>query len=169
VPALDHLGVARDDLDPGGLRGGGDRRDLGAQVLGRQSLLEHQRERQRQRPRAGDREVVDRAVDRELADRAAREADRPDHEGVGGHGQRRPVDRDRARVPHRGEGLRAEGGDEQPLDHRLRRLAAGAVGHRHLRVAELPPLGPRGLDDPENPGLALRDAHTSVRSRAKRP
>ena len=89
VAALDDLGVAGDDLDAGRLRGRGDRLDLGAQLVGRQALLEHQREAQRQRPRAGHGEVVDRAVDGELADRAAGEADRLDHEAVGGERQRR--------------------------------------------------------------------------------
>ncbi len=65
--------------------GGCDRLDLGAQVVGREALLEHERERQRERARAGHREVVDGAVDGELADRAAGEADRLDDEAVGGH------------------------------------------------------------------------------------
>ena len=43
----------------------------------------------------------------------------------------------RAGVGQRVERRRAEGRHEQALDQRLRRLAAGAVGHRDLRVAEL--------------------------------
>jgi hydrogenase expression/formation protein HypD len=64
-------------------------------------------------------------------------------------------------------------GDEQPLDEPLRGLAACPVGHRHVRVAELRPLAAGGLDDPEHRALAVGDgaarAHTSSRSRAKRP
>ena len=64
-------------------------------------------------------------------------------------------------------------GHEQPLDQRLRRLAAGAVGHRDALVAELRALGAGGLDDPEDPLLAVATsdggAHTTSRSRAKRP
>ena len=97
---------------------------------------------QRERPRAGDGEVVDRAVDRELADRAAREAQRLDDVGVGGERQRDAVDaRARRRRPARPERLAAEGRHEQPFDQRLGGLAARAVGHRDLRVAELRPLG----------------------------
>ena len=102
LPALDDLRVARDDLDSGGARRRGDRLDLGAQVVGREALLEHERERQRERARAGHREVVDRAVDGELADRAAGEADRLDDEAVGRHARgRRSRRRRRARAARR--------------------------------------------------------------------
>ena len=74
-------------------RSGGDRLDLGPQLLGWQALLEHQREAERLRPRAGHRQVVDGAVDRELADRSAGEAHRPHDEAVGGHRQAEAVDR----------------------------------------------------------------------------
>ena len=102
LAALDDLRVAGDDRHAGGARRRGDRLDLGAQHLGLQALLEDQRQRQRERPRAGHREVVDGAVDRELADRAAGEADRLDDEAVGRHRQRRrrrrrPCPRRRAR------------------------------------------------------------------------
>ena len=68
------------------------RLDHAAQVGERQALLEDEGERQRERPRAADREVVDRAVDRELADVAAGEEDRRDDVGVGGEGDARAVD-----------------------------------------------------------------------------
>ena len=100
MAALDDLGVAGDDLDAGRLGGRGDRLDLGPQLLGVEALLEDQRQRQRERPRAGHREVVDGAVDRELADRAAGEADRLDDEAVGRHRQPSAVDLDRAGVAH---------------------------------------------------------------------
>jgi hypothetical protein len=67
VAALDHLRVPGDDLHLSGARGGGDRVDLRAQVAGREALLEDEREREGGRARAGDREVVDRAVDGEVA------------------------------------------------------------------------------------------------------
>ena len=90
LATLDDLGVARDDLDARRRRGGGDRLDLGAQVVRREPLFEHQRERQRERAGAGHRQVVDGAVDGELADRPAGEADRLDDEAVRRHGE--PVD-----------------------------------------------------------------------------
>ena len=64
----------------------------------------------------------------------------------------------------------AEGGREQALDQRLRRLAAGAVRHRDPLVLEPRALGARGLDDPEDPLLAVGDgaAHlTRPPSRAR--
>ena len=134
-----------------------DRLDLGAQVLGGQPLLEHQREAERERPRAGHGEVVDRAVDRELADRAAGEAQRPDDVGVGRERELDAVDDDAPGVGHLAERVARERRHEQPLDQALRRLAAGAVGHRDLRIAELRALAARGLDDPEDLLLALGD------------
>ena len=62
-----------------------------------EALLEHHREAERQRPRAGDGEVVDRAVDRQLADRAAGEADRLDDEAVGRQRDVDAADRDACR------------------------------------------------------------------------
>ena len=82
---------------PGLLGGGGDRLDLGAQVVRGQPLLEDQRQAERQRARAGHGQVVHRAVHRQVADRAAGEADRLHHEAVGGH---RHALAHRARVGH---------------------------------------------------------------------
>ena len=115
----------------------GDRLDLGPQLVRRQALLEHERERQRERPRPGDREVVHGAVHRELADRAAGEPQRLDDVGVGREREPDAVDDELAGIGHRLERLAAERRHEQPLDQRLGRLPAGAVGHRDLRVAEL--------------------------------
>ena len=61
-----------------------------------------------------------------------------------------------------------EGGREQALDQRLRRLAAGPVGHRDRGVLEARPLGAGGLDDPEDPLLTADDARHAF-SRANRP
>ena len=118
---------------PARLGGARDRLDLGAQVVRGEALLEHERQRERERPRAGDREVVHRAVDGELADRAARETDRPDDEAVG---RAAPGSLDDAGVVERSSADARSAGDEQPLDERLRRLAAGAVRHRDLLVPE---------------------------------
>src|SRR5439155_8650107 len=110
----------------------------------------------------------DRPVDRQLAERPAGEADRLDDEAVG---RQRDV-ADEARVAELLQRAVAERRDEHALDQALRRLAAGAVRHRDLRVAELRPLAPRDLDDPEDPLLTIGDrrpAHTTSRSRAKRP
>ena len=130
----------------------------------RESLLEHERERQRERPRAGDGEVVDGAVHGQLADRAAREADRLDDEAVGGQRQPRTADLDGAGVAELGERLVGERRQQQALDQRLGRLAAGAVRHRDPLVAELRLLRARRLDDPEDPLLAGRGGHTASRS-----
>ena len=157
----------------GGLGRARDRLDLGLQLVRGEALLEDQRQAQRERPRARHGEVVDRAVDRQVADRAAREADRLDDERVGGERQLDAVDLDRARVAHRARALRAERRHEQALDHALGGLAAGAVGHVDALVAELRALAARRLDDPEDLLLATRvagrGAHTTSRSRAKRP
>ena len=154
MPALDDLRVAGDDLDAGGPRRRRHRLDLGAELGGGETLLEHQRDGQRQRPGAGDGEVVDGSVHRQLPDRAAREADRPDDEAVGRQRQSGAVDLDRTGVAELGQRRRSEGGLEQSFDQRLRRLAAGAVGHRHQLVAEARALAAGGLDDALDPLLA---------------
>ena len=65
------------------------------------------------------------------------------------------TERNRARVAERRQRRRlCERRHEQPLDQRLRRLAAGAVGERDLLVAEPRPLRARGLDDLEHALLA---------------
>ena len=77
VAALDDLRVAGDDLDAGRARPR--RRSPRPRRAARRRRRPSSRtseSRERERPGAGDREVVDRAVDRQLADRAAREADR---------------------------------------------------------------------------------------------
>jgi hypothetical protein len=137
----------------------------------RPALLEDQRERERERPGAGDGEVVHGPVHREVADRAAGEADRLDHEAVGGHRQAGVADRNRAGIAQGGEGLVRERRQQQSLDQRLRGLAAGAVRHRDLLVTEAGGLRARGLDDPEDPLLAIGDGvgHTTSRSRANLP
>ena len=64
----------------------------------------------------------------------------------------------------------AQRGYEQALDQALGGLAAGAVGHVDVLVAELGPLPARRLEDPEDLLLALGHGHqTTSRSRAKRP
>ncbi len=156
--ALDHLGVTGDDLDLGSLGRSGDRLDLAPQDLRLEALLEHQRKADRDRQRAGGGEVVHRAVDGELADRAAGEAQWLDHVGVGGQGQAKTLDRDRACVGELVERLGGECRGEQALDQRLGRLASGAVGHRDPLVLEPRALRARRLDDLEDPLLLGRGA-----------
>ena len=173
---LDHLRVAADDLDAGCRRGRRDRLDLGPQHRRVQALLEDHRHGQRARPGTGHREVVDGAVDRELADRAAGEAQRFDDEAVGGHRQSPGAgQRHATRVTELGQGLagRCERRDQQPLDQRLRRLATGTMRQGDPLVTEARPLGARGLDDLQDPLLAVGDgrrrssgAHTASRVRA---
>jgi hypothetical protein len=146
MAALDDLGVARDDLDACRAGGKRDRLDLLAQHAGVEPLLEDHRDCDRQRARARDGEVVDGAVNGQLADRAAREAQRLDHEAVGGDEHVAGG----ARVIELGH---AERGREQAFDQRLGRLAAGAVRDRDRGVLEARPLRARGLDDPEDPLL----------------
>ena len=115
----------------------------------------------------GHREVVDGAVDGELADRAAGEADRLDDEAVGR--QREAVDH--AGVAELAQRVAAEGGHEEPVHERLRRLAAGAVRHRDLGVpGSAPAARARARSAPGRPTRACRRRrHTTSRSRAKRP
>ena len=81
VAALDDLGVAgRRSRRPPRAAAAAIASTSARSVVGVEALLEDQRQRQRERPRAGHGEVVDRAVDGQLADRAAREADRLDDE-----------------------------------------------------------------------------------------
>ncbi len=164
MAALDDLRVARDDRDARRRCRPRDRLDLRAEIVGRESLLEHERERQRERPRARDGEVVHCAVDGELADRAAREPDRLDDEAVG-------REREVAHDGGVGELLETERGREQAFDQRERRLAAGAVGHRDLLVAEPKRFRLDPLDEPEDLLLgAVLDRHqTAAGSREKRP
>ena len=70
VTALDDLRVACDDRDTSDRSSCCDRIHLCAQLVRAEALLEHEREGQRERSRAGDREIVHGPVHRELADRA---------------------------------------------------------------------------------------------------
>ena len=130
-----------------------------------EALLEHEGQGERERPRARHGEVVDRPVHRELADRAAGEADRLDDERVGGEGDVAAGERDDPGVAERVERGRGEGRQQQPLDQALRRLAAGAVGHRDAGVAELRALGAGRLDDAEDALLSRCLARTCGRHR----
>src|SRR5438552_3177001 len=161
APSWARIATPEARASPGGA---GDGLDLRLQRLRAQALLEHERERQRLRAGARHREVVDGPVHRELADRAAREADRFHDEAVGG--QREVADE--ARVAELGERIGPEGRQQEALDQALGRLAPGAMRHRDLSLAAPPRLPAGRLDDPEDPLLAQL-AHTTSRSRAKRP
>ncbi len=66
--------------------------------------------------------------------------------------------------------LAAEGGQEEPGDERLRRLAARTVRHRDPVVPEARRLRAHALDQSQRLVLTRADvAHTTSRSRAKRP
>ncbi len=177
VAALDDLGVAGDDLDPGRAGGVGDRPHLAGEHVGGQPLLEDQREREGQRPGAGHGEVVDGAVDGQFTDRATGEAQRLDDVGVGAERELLVTEADHSGVAHLGQRVAAQRGGEQALDQRLGRLAARAVGHRDPLVTELGPFAAGGADDAQDALLAVGDDragarvghHTTSRSRAKRP
>ena len=173
VAALDDLGVAGDDLDAG--------RPAAAAIAStsaRSTSASSPSSRISDRlsasgPGAGHRQVVDGAVDRQLADRAAGEAERLDHEAVGRHREPGAVDPHRAGVGERVERAEPNAGTSRPSISVCGRLAAGAVGHRDALVAEPRPLGAGGLDDPEDPLLAIREcaalSRSTPRSRANRP
>ena len=124
----DDLRVAGDDRDAGGVRGmGGGLRDA-AQLVEGEPLLDDVRERQRDRPGAHHREVVDRAVDRELADIATGEFERRDDEGVRRKGQPLATDGEHGGVVQRPAGRRyAECRRDEVAHERRRQLATGAV------------------------------------------
>ena len=143
---------------PGRLRGPRRSPRPRPELLRREPLLQDQGERERRGPRPGHGQVVDGAVHRELADRAAGEADRRDHEAVGGHRELRARDgQQRRRRPARRGSGGAEGRHQQPLDQGLGGLAPGAVGHGDARVAEPRALRARPLDAVEDDLLALGD------------
>jgi hypothetical protein len=161
--ALDDLRVAADHRNTCSCGRGCDRVDLGPQLVGGETFLEDERERQCHGSGAGDGEVVDGPVDGELADRPAREPDRPDDEAV--RRQREIAHNRRIR-----ELRQPERGREEAFDERLRRLAAGAVRHRDPLVAEAERTRSDSLDQVEGVLLALlQPRHTAARSRANRP
>ena len=94
LAVLHHLGVAARDGDPG--RAGRPRHGahFGLQDFRRQAGFQHIGDDQRLGARAGNGQVVDRAVDRQFADGAARKTQRADHEAVGGDGDARAVQAD---------------------------------------------------------------------------
>ena len=137
---LDDLGVAADDGDPRGPRRPGHRAHLGVEHLGGKPGLEHEGGDQRHRHGAAHREVVHGAVHRQLADRAAGKpsgvttklsvviaTDGVADGDTGGVRSRSPS--------AAGCGAEQER-DEESVDQPPAGLAAGAVGHLDLRVAE---------------------------------
>ena len=129
----------RPRLDAGRLGGARDRLDLGAQLVGRQALLEDS-ERLSASGRAP-------ATARSLTvPLTASSPIEPPGKRIGLTTKLSVVSASRApstvtrRRRRARPSARAEGRHEQALDQRLRRLAAGAVGHRDALVAELRPL-----------------------------
>jgi hypothetical protein len=127
-----HLRVAGDHRHPRrpGRRAG--RRRHPAQVVDRETLLDHVRETQRHRHRGPHRQVVDRAVYRQGADVTAREEQRPHHVRVGAQRQFGAVDLDQRgvleRTGHRGV---TQGRHQHLADQLGRQPAAGAVPQQH--------------------------------------
>ena len=117
-----------------------------AQVGDREALLDDEPGRERERPRAGDREVVDRAVDGELADVAAGEEERLDDVGVGREREprRRSARAARSRRAGRAAGCRAPRGRAPSTRARVALPPAPWASVIEL-VAELrPPAASRG-------------------------
>ena len=107
-------------------------RDPAQQCRSSQALLDDHGAGEIERPRAADREVVDRAVDRQRADVAAGKEQRIDHEGVGGEGEpvaaRASAGEVEARlVFQRREQRIVEGRDEDVVDQ----VAASPCRRRH--------------------------------------
>ena len=101
-----------------------------AQVGDGEALLDDEAGREPERRRAGDGEVVDRAVDGELADVAAGEEERLDDVGVGREGEPRAAHLADGGVAELVEQRVRELLEEEALDERPRRLPARAVGER---------------------------------------
>ena len=85
--ALDHLGVAGDDLHPRGPGGFAQGLNHARERLEGQTLLDDERAAEVFRLSAAHGQVVDRAADGELADVATREKERRDNEAVGGENE----------------------------------------------------------------------------------
>ena len=132
LAALDDLRVAGHDAHAARLG----RRGHGAhdprEGHEREALLQDEARGQVARSRAAHRQIVDRAVHREGADVAAREEERTDGEGVGGH-HRDAGEGQRRRVVRAGR-VGAEGSQEELLDQALHHAATAAVGQGHVLV-----------------------------------
>jgi len=137
VAALDHLGVAGRDRDACGLCGPGHVTGDPAEIGDREALLDHEAGGKPERHRAGDGQVVDRAVHRQIADRSARKEDRLDDVGVGREREPRALELDQGRVAERLEHRVPELLEEKPLDERARRLPTRAVRERDDVVSQL--------------------------------
>ena len=129
-PALDDLRVAGRDRYAGGKRRSRHRCGDAAQVGNRETFLDDEAGRERDRPRARHREIVDRPVDREVADVAAGEEDRLDDVGVGREGEPHAVHVEQRRVAERREQRIVELRDEQLFDKGSCRLAARTMSER---------------------------------------
>ena len=136
LAVLDDFGIAARDHDTGGFRGSRHGAHFRFENVGRQSGFQHVTDDQRLRPRSRNRQVIHGSVHRQLADGTAGKAQRPDHETVGGHRDARAVDVDVSGVAQRRGNRSEKKRREQPVDQPAARLAAGAMSHLDLRIAE---------------------------------
>ncbi len=136
LAVLDDFGVAAGDSDARRFGGLGPWRDFRFQNFRRQSGFENERDDHRFGPRAGNRQIVYRAVHRQFADRAAGKTQRLHHEAVGGDRDSRAVDLNMRGVAERARGGTEQQRSEQSFDQPAAGLAAGAVRHFDLRFAE---------------------------------
>ena len=79
--------------------------------------------------RAGDGQIVDRAVDRQFADGAAGKEQRLHNKGIGAHGQAAGGQIEQGRVAQVLQRGIAEGGEKEVLDQLVAQLAAAAMAH----------------------------------------
>ena len=79
--------------------------------------------------RAGDGQIVHRAVHGQLADRSAGKKQRLHHKGIGAHGKAPAAEFEHCGIAQIFESGIAEGGQEQVLDQLVAQLAAAAVAH----------------------------------------
>ena len=141
------FGVARDDLNPGLMRGAGHRTRNLPDELDRQPFLDDDRTGEIERHRAPDREIIHGSTDGELSDIAAGEDQGIDDERIGGESQaitmtgkyreiepRLVIERRKQRVVERLQ--------KYVVDEIFHRLAAAAMGkryRRHMDLAARPP------------------------------
>ena len=101
-----------------------------AQVGDREALLDDEPGREHERPRAGDRQIVDRPVDGQLADVAAGEEERLDDVRVGREGEPRAVQLEQRRVAER----RRAAGCRAPRGRAPRRARASPCRRSRARA-----------------------------------
>ena len=140
---LHNFCVPPGDGDSRLFRGSGHGANFRFQNLRGQSSFKNESDDNRFCPRAGHRKVIHGAVNGQFSDGATRKTQRLDHKTIGGHGDACAVDLDVGGIAQRRLGIGEEDGSKQTFHESSARLAAGAMRHFNLRLAE-PDLGSKG-------------------------